>query len=323
MTNDKNKKDKNHLKAVVMSDLSIQKEIKNNNHDWVMKAETLCEALPYMRRFAGETFVIKFGGSAMSDENIRKFAEDVVLLKQVGINPVIVHGGGPQIGEMLKRLNIKTSFVDGLRVTDAETVEIVEMVLCGSINKNIVNEINRAGGMAIGLSGKDGNMITARKLTRTKKDPDSNIEKILNLGFVGEPSYVNPEVLNGFENSDIIPVIAPIGVGENGETYNINADTAAGAIASALNAAKLIILSDVDGVLLPNKELVSHLSISTARKLIQDGVITGGMIPKIETCISALESEVEYAHILNGSVDHILLMEIFTESGAGTMIFYG
>ena len=323
MTNDKNKKDKSHLKAVVMSDLSIQNDVKTNTHDWVMKAETLCEALPYMRRFAGETFVIKFGGSAMSGDNIKKFAEDVVLLKQVGINPVIVHGGGPQIGEMLKKLNIKTSFVDGLRVTDADTIEIVEMVLCGSINKNIVNEINRAGGMAIGLSGKDGNMITAKKLTRTKKDPDSNIEKILNLGFVGEPTYVNPEVLSGFENSDIIPVIAPIGVGENGETYNINADTAAGAIAAALGAAKLIILSDVDGVMLPNRELVSHLSVSTAKKLIADGVITGGMIPKIETCISALESEVEYAHILNGSVDHILLMEIFTESGAGTMIFFG
>jgi acetylglutamate kinase len=199
----------------------------------------------------------------------------------------------------------------------------VEMVLCGSINKNIVKEINRAGGMAIGLSGKDGNLIKAKKLTRTKKDPDSNIEKILNLGFVGEPTYVNPEVLAAFENSDIIPVIAPIGIGENGETYNINADTAAGAIASALRAAKLIILSDVDGVMLPNGELVSHLNVSTAKKLIADGIINGGMIPKIETCMQALENEVEYAHILNGSVDHILLMEIFTESGAGTMIFYG
>jgi acetylglutamate kinase len=241
----------------------------------------------------------------------------------VGINPIIVHGGGPQIGEMLKKLNIKTSFIDGLRVTDAETVDVVEMVLCGSINKNIVKEINRAGGMAIGLSGKDGNLIKARKLTRTKKDPESNIEKILNLGFVGEPTFVNPEVLSTFENSDIIPVIAPIGIGENGETYNINADTAAGAIAAALRASKLIILSDVDGVLLPNGELVSHLNVATARKLIADNVIRDGMIPKIETCISALENEVEYAHILNGSVDHILLMEIFTESGAGTMIFYG
>lgn len=322
MSNKKNKAT-SHLKAVELSDLVIQEEVKKNNHDWLTKAETLCEALPYMKRFAGETFVIKFGGSAMSDDNIKKFAEDVVLLKQVGINPVIVHGGGPQIGEMLKKLNISTSFVDGLRVTDADTVSVVEMVLCGSINKNIVTAINRAGGTAIGLSGKDGNLIKAKKLSRTKKDPDSNIEKILNLGFVGEPSYINPDILTVFENTEIIPVIAPIGVGENGETYNINADTVAGAVAGALNAAKLIILSDIDGVCLPNGELVSHLNISTARKLIADGVITGGMIPKIETCIAALESEVEYAHILNGSVDHILLMEIFTESGAGTMIFFG
>jgi acetylglutamate kinase len=177
--------------------------------------------------------------------------------------------------------------------------------------------------MAVGLSGKDGGLIKAKKLSRTKKDPDSNIEKILNLGFVGEPIYVNPDVLSAFENTEIIPVIAPIGVGENGETYNINADTVAGAIASALNAAKLIILSDIDGVLLPNGELVSHLGVASARKLISDGVISGGMIPKVETCLTALENEVEYAHILNGSVDHILLMEIFTESGAGTMIFYG
>ncbi|MFT6332532.1 MAG: acetylglutamate kinase [Lentimonas sp.] len=317
MTNKKN----NHLREV-LNDLSIQTEVKDNNHNWVMKAETLCEALPYMRTFAGETFVIKFGGSAMSEKNIKKFAEDVVLLKHVGINPVIVHGGGPQIGEMLKKLNIETTFIDGLRVTDADTVGIVEMVLCGSINKNIVQEINAAGGMAVGLSGKDGNMITAQKVSRTKKDPDSNIEKILNLGFVGEPKYINPEIINGFENSDVIPVIAPIGVGENGETYNINADTVAGAIAGAMGAAKLIILSDVDGVMLPNKELISHLSIASAQKLILDGVITGGMIPKIETCIKALNQEVEHAHILNGSVDHILLMEIFTESGAGTMIFH-
>lgn len=320
MTNDKNKKDKkSHL-----SEIEMKTEVKKNDRDWMTKAETLCEALPYMRRFSGEIFVIKFGGSAMGDsDNMRKFAEDVVLLKRVGINPVIVHGGGPQIGEMLKKLNIKTSFIDGLRVTDADTVEVVEMVLSGSINKNIVKEINRAGGMAVGLSGKDGNLIKAKRLTRTKKDPDSNIEKILNLGFVGEPTFVNPDVLSVFENSDIIPVIAPIGVGENGETYNINADTAAGAIASALRASKLIILSDVDGVKLPNGELISHLNASTAKKLINDGVIRDGMIPKVETCLLALENDVEYAHILNGSVDHILLMEIFTESGAGTMIFYG
>ena len=320
-----NKKDNSSPKLVeAIKDIAIQTEIKKNNPDWAAKAETLCEALPYMRRFAGETFVIKFGGSAMGDiNNVKNFAEDVVLLKQIGINPIIVHGGGPQIGEMLKKLNIKTSFVDGLRVTDEETVDVVEMVLSGLINKNIVKEINSVGGMAIGLSGKDGNLIKAKKLTKTKTDPDSNIEKILNLGYVGHPEEINPDILASFENSDIIPVIAPIGVGENGETYNINADTVAGAIAGALQASKLIILSDIDGVMLPNRELVSHLNVATAKQLMKDGIITDGMIPKVETCIKALENETECAHILNGSVDHILLMEIFTESGAGTMIFYG
>lgn len=302
-----------------MENISLQKD--KNRQEWAHKAEILCEALPYMRKFAGETFVIKFGGSAMGGENnLKNFAKNVVLLKQVGINPVIVHGGGPQIGQMLAKLNIKSSFVDGLRVTDSDTVDVVEMVLAGSINKMIVKEINAAAGKAIGICGKDGNLIRARKLTRTKKDPDSNIEKILNLGFVGEPYLIDPEVLNVFEDSDIIPVIAPIGIGDNGETFNINADTAAGAIAAALQASKLIILSDIDGVMLPNGELVSHLNIATAKQMITDGIITGGMIPKIETCIAALEGSVGYAHILNGGVDNILLMEIFTESGAGTMI---
>ena len=320
-----NKENKNSLNLVGdMKDIPLQNNIQKNNPDWVAKAETLCEALPFMRRFAGETFVIKFGGSAMGNvSNVKNFAEDVVLLKQIGINPIVVHGGGPQIGAMLKKLNIKTSFIDGLRVTDNNTVEVVEMVLSGSINKNIVKEINGVGGMAIGLSGKDGNLIQAKKLTKTKKDPDSNIEKILNLGYVGEPEHINPDILTAFENSDIIPVIAPIGIGKNGETYNINADTVAGAIAGTLHASKLIILSDVDGVLLPNKELVSHLNVATAKQLIKDGIIKDGMIPKIETCIKAIEDEVECAHILNGSVDHILLMELFTESGAGTMMFYG
>jgi acetylglutamate kinase len=302
-----------------IENISLQKE--KNRQEWARKAEILCEALPYMRKFTGETFVIKFGGSAMGgDNNLKNFAKNVVLLKQVGINPIVIHGGGPQIGQMLTKLNIKSSFIDGLRVTDADTVDVVEMVLAGSINKMIVKEINAAAGKAIGICGKDGNLIRAKKLTRTKKDPDSNIEKILNLGFVGEPYAIDPEVLNIFEDTDIIPVIAPIGIGDNGETFNINADTAAGAIASALNASKLIILSDVDGVMLPNGELISHLNIATARQMIHDGVITGGMIPKIETCISALENNVGYAHILNGAVDNILLMEIFTESGAGTMI---
>jgi len=305
--------------VVSMDAIQLQKE--KTRQEWAHKAEILCEALPYMRKFAGETFVIKFGGSAMGGENnLKNFARNVVLLKQVGINPIVVHGGGPQIGQMLEKLQIKSSFIDGLRVTDADTVQVVEMVLAGSINKMIVNEINSAAGKAIGICGKDANLIRAKRVSKTKKDPDSNIEKILNLGFVGEPSFVDPEVLTLFEDSDIIPVIAPIGVGENGETFNINADTAAGAIAAALRASKLIILSDVDGVLLPNKELVSHLNAATARQMIADGIITGGMIPKIETCINALDKGVGGAHILNGAVDNILLMEIFTESGAGTMI---
>jgi len=302
-----------------IDNLSLQKEKDLTN--WSHKVDVLCEALPYMRKFSGETFVIKFGGSAMGgDNNLKNFAKNIVLLKHVGINPVVVHGGGPQIGQMLNKLNIKSQFVDGLRVTDADTVEVVEMVLAGSINKMIVKEINRAGGKAVGLSGKDGDLIRAKKVSKTQKDPDSNIEKILNLGFVGEPYHVDPEVLAVFEDSDIIPVIAPIGIGDNGETFNINADTAAGAIASALQAAKLIILSDIDGVMLPNGELVSHINAATAKQMIADGIITGGMIPKIETCLNALEKNVGHAHILNGGVENILLMEIFTESGAGTMI---
>lgn len=299
----------------------IELQDKSERQSWNKKAEVLCEALPYMRKFAGETFVIKFGGSAMGGENnLKNFARNVVLLKQVGINPIVVHGGGPQIGQMLDKLKIQSSFIDGLRVTDASTVEVVEMVLAGSINKMIVKEINAAAGKAIGICGKDANLIRAKKVSKTKKDPDSNIEKILNLGYVGEPDFVDPDVLALFEDSDIIPVIAPIGIGANGETYNINADTAAGAIASAMHASKLIILSDVDGVLLPNRELISHLNAATAKQMIKDGVITGGMIPKIETCLKALENGVGCAHILNGGVDNILLMEIFTESGAGTMI---
>ena len=302
-----------------LEDLSVQEE--QNRQAWSQKAEVLCEALPYMRKFAGETFVIKFGGSAMGgSDSLKNFAKNIVLLKQVGINPIIVHGGGPQIGHMLDKLSIKSSFVDGLRVTDADTVNVVEMVLAGSINKMIVSEINAASGKAIGICGKDGGLIKAKKLARTKKDPDSNIEKILNLGFVGEPYMVDPDILSVFEDSDIIPVIAPIGLGDNGETFNINADTVAGAVAASINASKLIILSDVDGVMLPNGELVSYLNVVTAQKMIKDGVISGGMIPKVETCIEALENDVGYAHILNGSVDNILLMEIFTESGAGTMI---
>lgn len=288
---------------------------------WLRTAATLSEALPYMREFSGETFVIKYGGHAMGDADLGKqFAQDIVLLKQVGINPIVVHGGGPQIGKMLERLKIQSSFVDGLRVTDQTTVEIVEMVLAGSINKQIVSEINAAGGTAVGISGKDGNLIEARKLRRSVRDPDSNIERILDLGFVGEPTRIDPHLLSEFADSHFIPVIAPIGVGEAGETYNINADTAAGAIAAALGASKLIILTDVAGVLNKEKELISELSIKEARKLMKDGTATGGMIPKIETCIHAVENDCGAAHILDGRLPHVLLLEIFTRYGAGTMI---
>lgn len=288
---------------------------------WLKTAATLAEALPYMRRFSGETFVVKYGGHAMGDVEIaKKFASDIVLMKQVGINVVVVHGGGPQIGQMLERLKIKSTFIDGLRVTDAETVEVVEMVLAGSINKQIVSLINAAGGKAMGISGKDGDLIRARKLRRTQRDPDSNIEKILDLGFVGEPERVRPEIIEEFLESDFIPVIAPIGVGSEGETYNINADTAAGAIAGALNACKLMMLTDVPGVLNKAGELISEISISEAQHLMRDGTIHGGMIPKIETCIEALAQHAQCAHILDGRIPHVLLIETFTAHGAGTMV---
>lgn len=289
---------------------------------WMDTVSTLSEALPYMREFADETFVIKYGGNAMGDGSLaKKFAEDIVLLKQVGINPIVVHGGGPQIGKMLERLKIQSEFIDGLRVTDAATVEIVEMVLAGTINKQIVSEINAAGGVAIGICGKDGNLIEARKARRTKKDPDSNIEKILDLGFVGEPVAINPTIIQEFAESNIIPVIAPIGFGANGETFNINADTAAGAIAASLAAAKLMILTDVSGVLNADKQLISELTYKDAEQLIRERIATGGMIPKLETCMHALDNDVEAAHILDGRIPHVLLLETFTKYGAGTMIY--
>ena len=287
----------------------------------LLKIGTLSEALPYMREFAGDTFVIKYGGSAMGNEQLAQdFAEDIVLLKQVGINPIVVHGGGPQIGKMLEKLKIHSEFIDGLRVTDKATVEIVEMVLCGSINKQIVTEINMAGGLAVGLSGKDGGLIKAKKLQKTHRKTDSNIEKILDLGFVGEPVHINPDILTVFEESHVIPVIAPIGVSDRGETYNINADSVAGAIAGALAARKLIMLTDVPGVLNKKGDLIGKLSVSEAKRLIKSGVIKGGMIPKVETCLSALDKNVEAAHILDGRIPHVLLLEIFTEGGAGTML---
>jgi acetylglutamate kinase len=284
-------------------------------------AATLSQALPYMRRFAGCTFVIKFGGHAMGDAALSDmFARDVVLLKQVGIKPVVVHGGGPQIGRMLDRLKIESSFVQGLRVTDQATVEIVEMVLAGSINKQIASAINRAGGTAIGLSGKDGHLIRAKRLERRVPDPDSNIEKVLDLGFVGTPEHVDAQVLHTLAASDIIPVVAPIGIGADGETYNINADTAAGAIASALGATKLLMLTDVEGVLDKQGGLVTRLTPDGARALIADGTVSGGMAPKVETCIETAAGGTEAAHILDGRIPHVLLLEVFTEHGIGTMI---
>ena len=285
------------------------------------RAAVLSEALPYFRRHAGKTVVVKYGGHAMGDEIVaERFAADVVLLKQVGINPIVVHGGGPQIGQMLKRLRIKSDFIDGLRVTDRATVEIVEMVLSGSINKQIVSAINARGGYAIGLSGKDANLIRARKLTRTKVDPDSHIERVLDLGFVGEPEAINATVLETLRNSAIIPVIAPIGVGEEGQTYNINADTVAGAVAGAVKASRFLLLTDVPGVLDKSKALIPELSADEVRRLIEDGTIGGGMIPKVETCLQALSDGVEAAVIVDGRVPHAILLELFAEGGAGTMI---
>ena len=289
--------------------------------DMLVKARTLSEALPYMRKYAGKTFVIKYGGHAMGDPDLAaQFARDVVLLKKVGINPIVVHGGGPQIGRLLERMKIQSTFIDGLRVTDAETIDIVEMVLSGKINKEIVTWVNDAGGLAIGLSGKDGDLVRAKKLTRTRKDPDSNIEKVLDLGFVGEPYAVDPHILNTFIKSDIIPVIAPIGVGDNGETYNINADTFAGAIASAVGAARLYMLTDVSGVLDGKGNRLTDLVASEVHALIDDGTISGGMIPKVETCLDAVEHRVEAAVILKDKIAHTILLEIYTPQGAGTLI---
>jgi acetylglutamate kinase len=284
-------------------------------------ARTLIEALPYMRRYQDAVMVIKYGGHAMGDTAAaRDFARDVVLLKQVGINPVVVHGGGPQIKSMLDRLAIRSEFVDGLRVTDAATVEVVEMVLAGKINKEIVTAIQAAGGRAVGLSGKDGRLIQAKRLTRTRRDPDSSIEEVLDLGFVGEPEVVDRTVIDVFKGTDIIPVIAPIGVGTEGETYNINADTAAGAVAGALSARKLLMLTDVRGVLDAQKQLIASLSAEHARGLIREGVIAGGMIPKVETCLQAVDQGVEAAVVLDGRVPHAIILELFTEGGFGTQI---
>ncbi len=285
------------------------------------QAAVLASALPFLRRYAGDTIVVKYGGHAMGDPALSEaFGHDIALLKLVGVNPVVVHGGGPQINAMLDRLDIKSSFVDGLRITDAAMVDVIEMVLSGSVNKQVAALINRAGALAVGISGKDGNLLRARRLTRTVRDPDSRIERVLDLGFVGEPERVDTRVLYALSGSGVIPVIAPVGIGEDGQTYNINADTAAGAVAGALSATRLLMLTDVPGVLDANKRLIPELTAGQARAGIADGTISGGMIPKVETCLDAVAQGARAAVILDGRVPHACLLELFTSAGPGTLI---
>jgi len=285
------------------------------------QARLLSAALPFMQRYENKTVVVKYGGHAMGDNALGKaFARDIALLKQSGVNPIVVHGGGPQIANMLSRLGIESKFEGGLRVTDARTVEIVEMVLAGSINKEIVALINAEGEWAIGLCGKDGNMVFAEKAEKKVRAPDSNIERVLDLGFVGEPVEVDRTLLDLLARSEMIPVIAPVAPGRDGHTYNINADTFAGAIAGALKATRLLFLTDVPGVLDKDKKLIDELTVAEAKALIADGTISGGMIPKVETCIYAIEKGVEGVVILNGKTAHAVLLELFTEHGAGTLL---
>jgi acetylglutamate kinase len=284
-------------------------------------ARILSEALPFMQRYDEEVVVVKYGGNAMVEPSLaRRFASDIVLLKQCGINPIVVHGGGPQINRMLDKLQVKSDFVDGLRVTDKATMEVVEMVLAGSINKSIVNSIQQAGGKAVGISGKDGKLLIAERVSRTKTDPETGETKTLDFGFVGEPHSVNPGLLTTIIQSDAIPVVAPIGLGQDGETYNVNADTAAGAIAIAMKAKRLLLLTDVAGVLDKNKQLIEELTLDGVPKLIADGTITGGMIPKVESCVSVVEGGVEGVVIVDGRVPHCVLLELFTPHGLGTRI---
>lgn len=286
-----------------------------------LQAEILVQALPHMLHYDEATVVVKYGGHAMGDEKVaRDFARDMVLLEQSGVNPVVVHGGGPQIGAMLAKLGIKSEFAAGLRITDKPTVEVVEMVLAGQINKQIVGFINNEGGRAIGLCGKDGNMVLAKKAARTIVDPETKTEKEVDLGFVGEPDKVDPRVLENLLGREVIPVLAPVANGADGNTYNVNADTFAGAIAGALKAKRLLLLTDVPGVLDKNKNLIKELTVNQIRELIADGTISGGMIPKVETCIYAIEAGVEGVVILDGKVPHAVLLELLTDHGAGTLI---
>lgn len=288
------------------------------------RAKILIEALPYIQRFNGATVVVKYGGHAMADEQLkRNFALDVILMKYVGIHPIVVHGGGPQIGELLEKLSIEARFVDGIRVTDKETMDVVEMVLVGKVNKEIVTLINGNGGRAVGLSGKDGNLFTARKMEYVKRKTDDQPPEIMDMGLVGEITAVDDRVLTGLVERDFIPVIAPVGAGTGGETYNINADLVAGRIAASLKARKLILLTDTDGVLNKEGALISTLDAKDVPRLVEKGTISGGMIPKVNCCVDALEGGVRKAHIVDGRKEHAILLEIFTEQGVGTEIVHG
>ena len=289
--------------------------------EWLKKADLLTETLPFMKRYANKVIVVKFGGNAMGKkEYVSSFAEDIVLLQQVGMLPIVVHGGGPQIGEMLTKLKIRTEFIDGLRVTDSTTIDVVEMVLSGVTNKSIVTAISNAGAKAVGISGKDGNLITAKRLMKMDKNSESNVERAIDLGFVGVPEKIDPQVIKALINEKMIPVIAPVGMGEDGLTYNINADTAAGAISASMKASRMIMLTDVSGVFDKNRKLIPELTINEALALIKDKVVVGGMIPKLRTCIDAVEGGAEASVIMDGTIPHSLLLELFTEHGVGTII---
>ena len=299
--------------------------MKNNKDqiqsEWLKKADLLTETLPFMKRYANKVIVVKFGGNAMGKkEYITSFANDIVLLQQVGMLPVVVHGGGPQIGEMLSKLKIKTEFINGLRVTDSATIDVVEMVLSGVTNKSIVTAISNSGAKSVGISGKDGNLITAKRLTKIDENAASNLEKVIDLGYVGEPEKIDPQVIKALINEKMIPVIAPVGMGNDGLTYNINADTAAGAISAAMKASRMIMLTDVTGVLDKNGNLIPDLTIDQALELIEKKVVFGGMIPKVKTCIDAVQGGAEASVIMDGRMPHSLLLELFTEHGVGTII---
>jgi len=299
--------------------------LKNNKDqiqsEWLKKADLLTETLPFMKRYANKVIVVKFGGNAMGKkEYITSFANDIVLLQQVGMLPVVVHGGGPQIGEMLSKLKIKTEFINGLRVTDSATIDVVEMVLSGVTNKSIVTAISNSGAKSVGISGKDGNLITAKRLTKIDENSDSNLEKVIDLGYVGKPEKIDPQVIKALINEKMIPVIAPVGMGNDGLTYNINADTAAGAISAAMKASRMIMLTDVTGVLDKNGDLIPDLTIDQALELIEKKVVVGGMIPKVKTCIDAVQGGAEASVIMDGRMPHSLLLELFTEHGVGTII---